>query len=332
MKAVATKRLRFLPYRFDDHALALRLDGCVLDGQGDVASSYDEERRLIDLSGARWSTVRVRMSVNLDARLLAEVFPDDERAAPQGRLIVLVTCPPTRLRRGLTLVDGPLAPGVHRAEIELPIRDVQGTVEMVPVLVRAFDRADVDDGFGVTAQSRLASGRPVELRVDAARPPNGEYLDTRYESFREQGPPQFPRPDALHQLDCDGDAPVLWLNLDHAHVHAVLDSVGSVGRVARMRDVVFAQIGQAVWTRLFWRAARSVQRVGETVHEWEEAVLARLLPRVYPDSPDHESRLAALRADLDGDQDDAVLARLDGALQDMLELARSTTALAEELV
>jgi hypothetical protein len=56
-----------------------------------------------------------------------------------------------------------------------------------------------------------------------------------------------------------------------------------------------------------------------------------MLPLVYPDVADQESRLEALRQDfVDGNEDD-VLDRLDGGLQEDLDLARSATALAEEL-
>lgn len=331
MRAATTKRLRFLPYRFDDHGLTLRLERCILDGQRDVSASYDEERHLLDLSSGRWRDAHVVVAMTVSEALLSDVFPDEERAAPSGRLAALVICKATRVRRALVLVEGIVGAGVHRADLELSVRDLRGAVEVTPVLVRTIDRPESDDGFAVTAGSRLATGLSAEIRIDASRPPNGEFLDIRYESFRTQGAPQFPRPDALYQLDCDGDEPVLWLNLDHAAVCSALDSAGSVGRVARLRDVVFAQVAMSVWTRLFWRAARSVQLVGETVHEWEDAVLMRLLPRVYPDSPNHESRLAALRADLDSDQEEGVLARLDGALQDMLELGGTLTHLAEEL-
>jgi len=330
-RAITTRRQHFLPYRFDDHALVLRVERCVLDGTRDVTASYDAERSLLDLSSSRFKAVRLRLGVKVDAEVLASVFPRAEHASPPGQVAVTITCAATRVRRAVVLGTGALTAGVVQGELDLVRKDLHGTVELVPVLVRTSERSEDDDEFATTTGSRLATGRALEVRIDVGRTPRGEYLDIRYESFREQGPPQFPRPDAMYQLDCEGDAPVLWLNLDHSKICSVFDGTGMVGRVARVRDVLFAQISQAVWTRLFWRAARGVQRAGETVHDWEHAVLTRLLPRIYPEVPNHESRIEALRADLDGDADDLVLARLDGALQDLLEVAACATGLAEEL-
>lgn len=329
--AMTKRRSRFLPYRFDASALALVVEHCTIDGHREAVPPYDPESRLLDLSGSRVETVRVGLQVTIPADLLAAVFPPDERGAPEARVIVTVLCTTTRLRRAVVLVDGVVAAGALCGELELSRRDVCGTVELVPVMVRRTGRTERDDGFATLAGSRLAAGRPLELRVDKQRPPHGEYLDIRYESFLAKGAPQFPHSDALYQLDCDGDEPVLWLNLDHSQICAVFDGAGNVGRVARVRNVVFAQISQAVWTRLFWRAARTLQRVGETVHAWEDAVLAFWLPRVYPDVRNLESRLAALRTDLDTDADDAVMSRLDGALQAELEVAGRADSLAGEL-
>lgn len=332
MIAATHRKLRFLPYRFDDHALALRVERCVLDRQREVSSSWDPERQLLDLSTSRWSTVELEVSVSLEAGLFDAVFPPDERGRPPGRLLVTVVCPATRVRRRIVLADGGLEARSYRGGVSLAIGELAGTVELTPLLVRAAGRAESDDGYGAAAHERLATGRTLEVRVDVVRPPSGDYLDVKYEDFRAVGQPKFPRADAMYQLDCEGDAPVLWLNAGHPKVCEVLNSAGSVGRVARTRDVLFAAIAHAVWSQLFWRAARTVHRVGETVQDWEAAVLAYLLPATYPDAANQESRLVALREDLEAGSDDAVMERLDGALQDLLEPGRHANSLAEELL
>lgn len=329
--AETKRRSRFLPYRFAESGLMMSVEHCTIDGHREPALPYDAERRLLDLSGSRVASVRVGLQVTCAESLFLEVFPADERGAPKAWVVVTVVCAATRQRRAVVLSDGVAASGTVRGEIEIAVRDTYGTVELTPVMVRQAQRADRDDGFATLAGSRIATGRPIELRVDKLRTPHGEYLDIRYESFGTRGPPQFPRPDALYQLDCDGDEPILWLNLDHARICAIFDAAGNVGRAARVRNVVFAQIAQAVWTRLFWRAARSLERIGESVLPWEDAVLAAWLPHVYPDVRDADSRRAALRADLGANGEDAVMARLDGALQASLEVARCAEALAGEL-
>lgn len=163
------------------------------------------------------------------------------------------------------------------------------------------------------------------------REPTGDFLDVRYKSFREKGPPQFPRIEALYQLEADGEHPILWLDSDHQHVAPVLDDVANVGRMARLREILFDRIQYAVWLRLFQRAARDVSETGEPTYPWQRAVLGKLLPLVYPEIPDQESRMEALQRDLRDDNEHEVLDRLDTGLQEDLELGRIATALAEEL-
>jgi hypothetical protein len=330
MSAITTRRQRFLPYRYDEHGLSLGFVRCRLDGLRE-AGGFDKDTRILDLSGTRFGTAILRVTVSLDARLLEAAFPADERLRPVGRLLVVVTCTATRLRRAIVLTDGVLAGGTVQGDIELRSRDLFGGVELEPVLVRTADRGDAEDGHASAAWTRLAAGRGMQVRCDAARPLNGEYLDVRYESFREKGVLQFPSPDALYQLDCDGDAPLLWLNTDHQAVCTVLEAQGTVGRAARMRDVLFSQISLVIWTRLFWRTARDVRETGETVHEWQDAVLGKFMHKLYPEAPNYESRVAALVEELRQGQDDELLGRLDLVLQDDVELATRAASLAEEL-
>ncbi len=330
-RAFTVRKQRFLPYAFVDHGLGFSVQQCRLDGDRDVTAAYDAERRVLELSSSRWSTARVRVEVSLGADLVESLFSPEERTAPPGRLMVIVTCSATRIRRAVALGEARLSVGMSAGEVTLVRSELQGAVELTPVLIRSTGRDAADDGFADATGSRLATGATVEIRVDEVRSPTGEYLDIRYESFRESGPPRFPHPASMYQLDCDGDAPVLWINLDHAKVCSVLDGGGTVGRVARLRDVLFGQISYGVWSRLFWRAARDLQRAGEPVHEWQRAVLARLLPAIYPETLDADSRLEALREDLDDDSDEIVLARLDGALQEHLDFGGRATNLTEEL-
>jgi hypothetical protein len=329
-RVVTTRRHRFLPYRYDEHGLDMGFVRCQLEGMRD-APAFDTERRVLELSGERFNTAALRLAVTVEAALLEASFPPDERAHPPGRVVVLATCAATRVRRSIILSDGVLAAGRLEGTIELYARDLSGTMELVPMLLRSTERVGADDGYASAAWTRLASGRAIEVRIDAARPLHGEYLDIRYESFAEKGPPQFTYASALYQLDCNGDAPVLWLNTDHQRVAAVLEAAGTVGRAARLRDLLFQHMSVSIWTQLFWRSAHAVVETSETLYEWQDAVLARLLPKLYRDVPDPESRIEALREELDQDRADDVTARLDLVLQDDLEIATRAERLAEEL-
>ena len=327
MRASATRRERFWPYGFDELALVLEPDRAMLDGKHDVTVAYHAERHLLDLSAQPFETVEIELRLVVPAELIPRVFPADELTAPSGRLVVLQRCRHTRLRRAHDV--GPVHEGVNHVAISIDRRDVLGTVELTPVLVRSSARSNERDGFASARTSRLASGRALEVRFEELGTPPGEFLDLRYESFK-VGPPRFPFPTALYQLEF-ADTPTLWINSDHARVRAILDASGTVGRAARARDVVFGQIAHAVWSRLFWRSARDLVATGDVIYPWQDAVLDRLLKHVYPDSPDHTSRIEALRQDILVHDEDSVHARLDGALQDLLELPLHATSLAVEL-
>ncbi len=334
IRGASTRTHRFLPYRYSDGGLVLVPRRCVLDGTRDVVSAYDEERHLLDLSPYRHDRLRLELAVTLADGVLAGVFPPDERAEPPGRIVVLIRCDTTRLRRHVEL-EGPLGAGI--ATVELVHADLIGTVELTPMLVRTRELASAptEAGYASARGARIASGRPLELRIETLREPHGEFLDVRYESFREKGAPQFPRPDAVYQLECDGEHPILWLNSDHRQICPILDDVANVGRMARLRDLLFDRIQYAVWSRLFLRAARDHAELGEPAYAWEHAVLAKLLPLVYPEIADHESRLAALRSEVAEKNEDDLLARLDVGLQDGLQgetgFGRVASTLAEEI-
>jgi hypothetical protein len=322
--------LQFLPYRFESSGLAIHPRLCILDGNKELPAPFDEERHILDLSAYRLHSVRLVCDVEILPRTLANVFPEDEWAKPIGTLLIVTRCEPTRLRRGRIVVAGELTVGHHEIAIELSHDEIVGSATLTPYLLRGTDRAEVDQ-YASTRGHRIAAGRVAEVRFETIRPPTGEYLDIRYESFKTKGPPQFPNVDALYKLECDGEAPILWLNSDHERVCAVLDDAANVGRMARMRDVLFDQISQSVWLRLFMRAARDVADAGEAVFSWQDAVLARLLPYVYPHVPDQESRISTLVDDLREGNEHDLLDRLDGGLQEWLEIGKHTTALAEEI-
>jgi hypothetical protein len=327
----ATRRHRFQPYQFAEHAIELTPTWCALDDQRALGVVPDIERHLLDLSSQRYQRARLSLSLTVAPALLAAVFPAGELDAPPARLAILLRCPATRLRVAVGVAGPPVRGGTYTAAVELRRADLSGAVELGAVLIRDVARSGPEDGFASFAGAKLADARPWELRIDAVRPVHGQYLDVRYEDFRAAGVGQFPRPDALYQLDCDGEAPILWLNLAQPRICSSLDSVATTGHVARLRDVVFERIQHAVWSRLVIAAARDVTRLGEPAFAWQEPVLRTWLPRLYPDAGDHDSRVAALGRELDDGDVAALLGRLDGLLQDEHDTARCLDLLAEEI-
>lgn len=334
MARSARRRHRFLPYRFEEHGLAARIARCHLDARP-AGVAADPERHLLDLSAQRFGRAEVELIVTVRPEVMSAVIPPDERARPPVQVLALVSCGPSRVRRAVPLAEvaGEAGEaGAYAGVIAVERAEARGAVEVTAMLVRAAAAGAAGaPGFAGRAGDRLASSRTWEIRVDASAAPRGEYLDVRYEDFARVGPPKFPAPAAMYQLDCEAEAPILWLNTASARLAGALASNASTGRLARIRDAIFDRISAAVWTRLFLRAMGELVRTGETAWPWQTAVLQRWLPRLYAEDPDHESRVESLSREVaDGDAD-LVLARLDLAIQDELESARVHAQLIEEL-
>ena len=325
----ATRRERFLPYRYERFGLVLNPVRCVLDGTREI-EAFQTERHLIDLSDYRFDTVALVVRVEVPVGLFEKVLPPAERQEGAARVVLALRCPKVMTRRALSQTVGPHGSGDVEFSVELFRRDVVGSLDLVPYLVRKGLGTETE-GYAHLPGTRLASARPWEVRFDLLRTPGGDYLDIRYVSFREQ-PEGFASPESIFQLDVDRENPVLWLNLDHPQVCEVLDNNANVGMRAQIRDVFFDYVSHVVWSRLFHKAAADLKEAlpGDYLpFEWEDNVLRELLPVLYAEEANHESRRAALRRDLEQSDHTVLLQRLDAVLQARLDVPKHMTRLAE---
>lgn len=327
----ATRLHRFLPYAFREHGLTAQLTACALDGVARPALPIDAERHQVSLVGQRFTRAAFDVSVAVPATILAAVLPPHERAAPPVALIAVVECKPSRCRRRVVLTAA--APGSHQysGRVELLRDELWGVAELSFWLIRTSTGSVTSGaGWAIDRGSRLASARGWEIRVDPGAPVRGEYLDVREEDFTQHGPPKFPSPAALYQLDCDGEQVILWINSAKTRLLPALHSEGNVGRLARLRDAFFDRIHAAVWLRLFVRAAQDLLRLGEPAYSWQTSVLQHWLPGLYPEHKDHESRLTALCDEIGEGELSTVLSRLDLLIQDENQPAHLFEKLVEE--
>lgn len=329
MTAATTRRIRGWPFGHVEDGLTLRLTELAVDGRPVPCDGADPDGRSVEVALARAAALTVTVTVTPRPELAGLTLPLVEHPRPPVSLAVIVSCVETRLRRAVVVATGALGEAHHT--LTLAAGDLRGVVELTPVLVRSTTRPAAEDGLATEAGSRLASGAAWELRVDPARPTQGHYLDIREESFASKGPPRFPEPRALYRLDLGGDEPVLWINTDHPLTTSVINARGNLGRAARLRNLVHSQLALVVWPRLFWDAARAIEATGEATWPWHDATLAHWLKRLYPEARGHESRVAALAAELAEGQHAAIAARLDDLLQVELEIADATERLAGEL-
>jgi hypothetical protein len=321
-KTAAARRERFLPYPYARAGIDLTITSCRLDGTAEIPS--DAEARLLELD-VPWNRADLGLAVRVPRDIVARVMPSDE-PAQHAEVVIVVRCAATFVRRAvrvpLTAVDAPVG-----AALDLFRDDLAGSAYVTAYLVR---RSALPSGsrYATVRGARLADSRPWELRADRTREPRGEYLEVRYRRFSDDK--ALPARDRgnLHVLQFDQEAPVLWINADHERVAAVLNSRGTVGRQARLREVVFDPIAHAVWTQLFLKAASTYVRDEEATYPWEDGVLDLLLKDVFPEvrnAADRRDRLLATWDDFP-----TLLQRLDAALQRRNDLAGHLSKLIEE--
>jgi len=324
----ATRRERFLPYRYERFGLQLTPQRCVLDDAHTVAVA-DAGRHLVDLSEFSFREVQIDCTIEVPAELVARVVPPAERRAPPLRLLIADSCGETLFLDSVSIAQAIGATTRFDASIRLKRADVYGSVQITPHLARASDNPATGNGYAAHAGMRLASSRPWEIRLDQLRPSHGEFLDIRYTSFSAEDAVQFQHQNNLYRLECHTPNPILWLNADHAKVCEALDSNANVGRRAYMRDVFFDSVSYAVWLRLFLKSAHDAVATDELPYAWERAVLDRFLPALYPEQANYESQLGALREELSQDDESYIIERLDELLQQHIDLAKHMTKLAE---
>lgn len=313
MTITSTRRERFLPWSWLKSGLGLEIVEVTLDGERPASTHAD--RHLVELDEA-WRRAELVVQVGLAEGLRRQVLPEGDSGALS--VVIAVRCDDTRLRGGERLVLPPNASGLeHR--VVLRRDELAGSVELSATLVRDAAAEHAVPGYATAAGARLAAAWSWELRIDRRRALSGVYLDVRYRSFKDDATIPDRERGNLYRLEAEAEAPILWLNSDHAAIASVLDAKGQVGNRAHLRDVAYDALAPMVWTQLFVRAASDSKRQGETAWPWQDAVLDAVA-----------GLLDCEREELERDELPSPLARLDAALQAKHQLAAHLVKLMEE--
>jgi hypothetical protein len=320
MRTDAARRERFLPYWYERASMAVAVDRCLLDDRDHVEP--DRERCLLELD-VPWKTAAVTISVEVPLATRNAVLPPSATGVGLDLLLV-VQCPGTFRRFALRSV---LSDAVTRFDLQLRRNDFAGHASLQAFLVRSSEDAPTN-GFATQRGMRLADSRAWELRFDRPQESRGEYLDVRYHPFSTE--PSVPQRDRrnLYLLLMEQETPELWVNSDHQRIAGVLDSKGTVGSHARLREVIYDQIAHGVWTQLFMKAASDYLQNEEATYPWQDAVLDLLLKDIFPEVQGHGARRDAL-SEAWGDLP-ALAARLDAALQRRSDISTHISKLLEE--
>jgi hypothetical protein len=244
----------FRSFNFGEYALQMATEGCtaIRRGREDVVE-IDARTRSADLY-LQFDSVDELDRVRLSGRV-THTGP----AATGTWLQVL--CEQTRFERHVSLTQ---ADGAWPYEVVLDPADLRGVVVVRPMLI---DEREQAGGLVV------AIGDGLQLRFDAPSAPFGGGLPTKWTStvFVERGIPK-----ALTFLEVLPDTdPVLYLNDGIRDFRVLLQSRGSHGSVARVRQLLLDTIESDTWFTLGRRAADQAYRLtgDESVELVDEAAL-----------------------------------------------------------
>ena len=134
MRTHATRRERFLPYRYARSGLELSIERCLLDDRDELAP--DDEASAIDLD-VRWTTATLDMRIELPQetrdRVLAPGTPPDAID-----VLVIVRCPATFFRSAVRV---PMRRGHAKLSLMLERDQLAGLAELEAVAVRTTTRS-----------------------------------------------------------------------------------------------------------------------------------------------------------------------------------------------
>jgi len=275
-----------------------------------------------------WERVVLFGRLGLGEEVVKDVFPPSEREAPPAKLYVAVRCHETIYREKSIVSDDTTTPGSYDVKVSIPKEMVRGTIELRPYLVRTEDRP-VDGRYAGKKNFRLASGKIYSVVVDLPPGEKPPAIDGEEVSF--SGAPHLPGGDKLYYLDFRNEKrPKLWINSDHPRITDILQSRGSVGAEARMRDVILDEISYGVWSQLIVRAACAIDQDGDVEHEWQQTVVETFARNLY-EVDDVSEAAHKLRADAaDPDTLPHLMERIDRELQEYIDPRTQLINLMEE--
>jgi hypothetical protein len=321
------------PYPHAKLGVQLEFDSVGFDGGESRPLELKQNDKTVQLYEHRtdWSTCRLEGTLTLPSETVEKVFPEIERDAPPGHLYVALRSPETIYRTRIDVTRGPTPADEYDVIVDLERARLRGEIELAPYLTRAEPGAAEDTEFAAAPNTELATGRNWRVVVDAAADAaeRNPTIDGHMVSFRNTD--HLPQNDGLYYLDLrDPGQPTLWINTDHSRVAGVLESSGSVGAEARLRDVILDQMSYAVWTRLILHAGGDVDETGYPEHEWQDTILKMFVRDMYR-TDDLRGACRQLKADMENPRRvSEVVGRIDTELQNYLNPRQQLIHLMEE--
>lgn len=325
-----------LPFAYRDAGLDFELDGYSVDGEKpkdlDLKPGQTEINHTQILPESEdaddWKNITLFGRIDLPGETVESVFPESERDDPPAKLYVAVRCHET-IHRGKTVVSDETTPSdTYDVSVKLPKEKVRGTVELRPYLVRTQDGSS-DTRYADKKNFRLASGTTYSVVIDLPPGEKQPAIDGEEASFSNTA--HLPEGEKLYYLDFRNESrPKLWINSDHPRITDILQSQGSVGAEARMRDVILDEISYGVWSQFILQAACAIDDEGDVEYEWQQTVVDTFARNLY-EVEDVSEAAHRLRKDVtDPEALPHLMERIDRELQEYIDPRTQLINLMEE--
>lgn len=304
------------PYSHGTYALNVEIDRYSIDGTDD---GTPDSSRVLTLTGwADWTEVDVDGTVRLTREAIERGFPEEERADPPARLLLVEDRPQTHDRGAVSVLAtrDELVPGeTYRWSRTLTRADTFGQVKLTPVLVRTRDGGGPPGVYAWVEDQEVADGAPVSIVADEVEQWLDGNMDVEIKPFSKTGAPEG----NLFSLEKTTDnKPKLWINSELDLVANLLQSRVPAGPKADFRDGVAAQLAHPVWLELVLWTASDIDLDGKWNSDWQEAVLESIVqPMFGVDSP--EDAAEQLRDFAERESLDLLIADLNEHLQQQLD-------------
>lgn len=333
-------RTTTLPFNYRDKGVDFDLYSFTVDDGERTSLELKPSQTEIDLTAVapssgssnvpEWNSITLHGKINVPKETIEAVFPEDERAQPPAKLYVAIRCHETIYRDRIIVSEAPTTAGEYEIRLEIPKEIVRGNVELRPYLVRTepYPREELSD-YADQKNFRVASGTLYYVVVDRHDEEERAAIDGERVRFSQNA--HLPDGNKLYYLDFRNEKrPKLWINSDHPRVTEVLQSRGSVGAEARMRDVILDQVSYGVWLQLLVHAGTAVDVEGEVEHKWQEMVLQTFARNLY-ETRDVSEATHRLKEDLTDPQSlPQIMQRIDTELQEYIDPREQLIHLMEE--
>lgn len=292
----------FYPYLVASDVIKVHVEGGV-DGFG----THVDSEILLDRSDSDSMIESVTLLAEIDYDRILTTVDDRERSSPPVRLDLIRRSIDSRRRDLVAVTSSASLRDPVSFTVALSRQEWCGDVTLQLVCSRTSTLNGSSSRLATDCFSRLAWSPVVTVRLDPPVAQQGGSIRVRWESFS-RSPTSLARknhPRNLFDIDVVHDVPEIVLNEDIEYARHVLDSRGTTGVRARIRNATNYMIAHQCWTSLLAIAITelssslnsdsglSPEEAISELSPWQSSVLVDWSTHLYP-GQDRTSAIASL--------------------------------------